>query len=91
MNTVIGALSDGVPLIAIPITNEQPGIAARMARTGAGKVIPLKKLTAPKLRAAIVEVLKEKAYRENAARIQTTIQSAGGVSVAADIIEKILR
>ncbi len=91
MNTVIGALSDGVPLIAIPITNEQPGIAARMARTGSGKVIPLKKLTAPKLRAAIVEVLKEKAYRENAAKIKAAIQSAGGVPVAADIIERILR
>lgn len=90
MNTVIGALSYGVPLIAIPITNEQPGIAARMARTGAGKVVPLKKLTAPKLRAAIVEVLHEKAYRENAAKVKAAIQSAGGVSVAVDIIERAL-
>jgi zeaxanthin glucosyltransferase len=88
MNTVIGTLSEGIPLVAIPITNEQPGIAARLARTGAGKVITLKQLTAPKLRSAIVEVLREISYRENATTIQAAIQEAGGVGAAADIIEK---
>ncbi len=31
---------DGVPLVSIPITNEQPGIAARVAWTGTGEVVP---------------------------------------------------
>lgn len=53
MNTVVGALSSGVPLIGIPIMNEQPGIAARLARTGAGKVMPLAQLSVPRLRAAV--------------------------------------
>jgi len=90
LNTTIGTLSSGIPLVAIPITNEQPGIAARLAKTGAGKVVPIKKLTVPKLKAAIVEVLTNPSYRENAARIQSAIQESGGVYTAVDIIEKTL-
>jgi MGT family glycosyltransferase len=88
MNTVLGALSSGVPLVAIPITNEQPGIAARLARTGAGEVMPLKGLSAPKLRGAIQRVLGEDIYKKNALRLQEAIRQAGGVSRAADIIEQ---
>lgn len=88
MNTVIGTLSAGVPLVAIPITNEQPGIAARLARTGAGKVVPLAQLSVAKLRAAIVEVLKQPIYRENAVRMQAAIQKSGGVCRAAEIVEQ---
>ncbi|MEB3179666.1 MAG: glycosyltransferase, partial [Nostocaceae cyanobacterium] len=88
MNTVLGALSSGVPLVAIPITSEQPGIAARLARTGAGEVIPLSRLSVPKLRAVIQQVLTEDSYKQNAVRLQQAIHKAGGVSRAADIIEK---
>lgn len=88
MNTVIGTLSAGVPLVAIPITNEQPGIAARLARTGAGKVVPLAQLSVANLRTAIVTVLEEPIYRENAARIQAAIQESGGVRRAATVIEQ---
>jgi zeaxanthin glucosyltransferase len=88
MNTVLGALTSGVPLVAIPITNEQPGIAARLARTGAGEVMPLAGLSAVKLRAAIQRVLAEDSYKQNALRLQVAIRQAGGVSRAADIIEQ---
>jgi UDP:flavonoid glycosyltransferase YjiC (YdhE family) len=90
MNTVLGALSSGVPLVAIPITNEQPGIAARLARTGAGEFVPLKKLSVPKLRTAIQQVLGEDSYKKNATRLQEAIRRAGGVSRAADIIEQVI-
>ncbi|MEO0376017.1 MAG: glycosyltransferase, partial [Cyanobacteria bacterium P01_A01_bin.17] len=36
MNTVLESLSNGVPMVAIPITNDQPGVAARVAWSGAG-------------------------------------------------------
>lgn len=88
MNTVLGALSSGVPLVAIPITSEQPGIAARLARTGAGEVVALSGLSVPKLRAVIKRVLTEDSYKQNALRLQQAIQKAGGVSRAADLIEQ---
>lgn len=88
MNTVLTALGCGVPLVAIPITNEQPGIAARLARTQAGKTIQLDTLNETTLREAISDVLTESSYRQNAQRLQQAIQSSGGVKKAADIIEK---
>lgn len=88
MNTVLGSLSTGVPLVAIPITNEQPGIAARLARTGAGEVIPLKKLSVLKLRETIKKVREQESYKQNAIRMKEIIAHAGGVTHAADIIEK---
>jgi zeaxanthin glucosyltransferase len=88
MNAVVGALSCGVPLVAIPITNEQPGIAARIAYTGAGAFIPVSKLSVPKLREMIKRVLTEESYKNNALRLQEAIHRAGGVTKAADIIEQ---
>jgi MGT family glycosyltransferase len=88
MNTVLTALGCGVPLVAIPITNEQPGIAARLARTKAGKTLQLGKLNETILRTAISEVLSDSSYRDNAQRLQKIIQASGGVEQAADIIEK---
>jgi UDP:flavonoid glycosyltransferase YjiC (YdhE family) len=88
MNTVLTALGCGVPLVAIPITNEQPGIASRLARTKAGKMLKLSQLSEMSLRTAITEVLSESSYRNNAKKMQRIIQESGGVDRVADIIEK---
>jgi len=88
LNTTLESLSNGVPMVAIPITNDQPGVAARIAWTGTGEVIPLKKVTVEKLQTAIAQVLTDDAYRQNALKLQTAIQQAGGASKAADIIEQ---
>lgn len=90
MNTVLGALTSGKPILAIPITNEQPGIAARLVRTGAGEALSLKQLTIPKLQELIKRVLTEKSYQQNALKMQEAIRCAGGVSRAADIIEQVI-
>jgi zeaxanthin glucosyltransferase len=87
MNTALECLTYGVPMVAIPITNDQPGVAARIAWAGVGEIIPLGKLTAPRLQAALKLVLSEESYRQNALKLQRSISEAGGVSRAADIIE----
>ncbi len=86
MNTVIGSLSAGVPLVVIPITNEQPGIATRLVRTGAGEMISLKQLNVPVLKQAISQVLGDVRYKERATAMQQVIQTSGGVKRAADLI-----
>lgn len=88
MNTTLESLRAGVPMVAIPIANDQPGIAARIAWTGAGEVVPLDKLSVKRLRGAIERVLREDSYKKNALRLQKGIQQAGGVNRAADIIEQ---
>jgi MGT family glycosyltransferase len=90
MNTTLESLSNGVPMVAIPITNDQPGVAARIVWTGAGEVVPLSGLNVPKLRAAIKQVMTQTSYKKNALRLQEAIHRAGGVSRAADIVEQVI-
>jgi MGT family glycosyltransferase len=88
MNTTLECLTNAVPMVAIPIANDQPGVASRIAWSGCGESIPLKKLNVSKLKTAIQKVLTEDSYKQNAVRLQEAIQKAGGVSRAADIIEQ---
>src|SRR5215467_2118980 len=46
LNTVLESLAQGVPQLAIPVTFDQPGVAARIADKGTGLVTSLDKLTA---------------------------------------------
>jgi zeaxanthin glucosyltransferase len=88
LNTTLESLSYGVPLVAIPIANDQPGVATRIAWTGTGEVVPLKGIDSRKLRVAIEQVLGHASYRDHARRLQDSIRQAGGVTQAADIVEQ---
>lgn len=88
LNTVLDSLTYGVPLIAVPITYEQPAIASRITWSGAGCVLSLKTLTAARLCAAIEGVLAGGSYTAKAQVVRRSIEMAGGLTRAADIIEK---
>ncbi|MBD1885008.1 glycosyltransferase [Microcoleus vaginatus] len=88
LNTVLESLSYGVPMVAIPLVNDQPGTAARIVWTGVGEAIPIAHLNVSNLRSAIAKVLSEDSYKKNALRLQAAIGRAGGVSRAIDIVEQ---
>ena len=88
LNTALESLSYGVPMVAIPVTDDQPGVAARIAWTGTGELVALSQLSVPKLREAIERVLTEKSYQQNAVRLQAVMRQTQGVNRAADIIEQ---
>jgi zeaxanthin glucosyltransferase len=90
LNTVLEALSNGVPMVVIPITNDQPGVGARIQWTGTGKVIPVKQLSKEKLRRAVCAVLRDPCYRRAARRLQACIAETNGLERAADIVEQAL-
>jgi zeaxanthin glucosyltransferase len=90
LNTVLDSLKCGVPLVAVPITYEQPGIASRLRWTGAGEVIPFRELTVQRLRLAIERVLGGPSYYRSVQILKDSIRDAGGVMRAADIIEKVV-
>jgi MGT family glycosyltransferase len=87
-NTVLEALTQGVPQVAIPVTNDQPGVAARIADKKTGVVCSLDKLTASHLSALLDEVLNDSTYRDNARQLQTAIAKTNGLSRAADLLEQ---
>jgi zeaxanthin glucosyltransferase len=90
LNTALESLAQGVPQLAIPITYDQPGVAARIAHKRTGVVTSLDKLTADHLAFLLNEVLTNPTYRENARKLQKAIAEANGLSVAADLIEESL-
>jgi zeaxanthin glucosyltransferase len=90
LNTALESVAHGVPMIAIPVTFDQPGVGARLVRTGAGRMIPIRDLNAGQLRAEIQEVLSNAKYKTNAELLQKQACEVSGVSQAADIIERVL-
>jgi zeaxanthin glucosyltransferase len=90
LNTVLESLAQGVPQLAIPITYDQPGVAARIAHKQTGVVTSLDKLSADHLAFLVNQVLTDTTYRENARKLQKAIADANGLSVAADLIEESL-
>ena len=87
LNTTLESLAQGVPMVAIPITNDQPGVAARIAWTGSGLFVLPKKLTVARLRAAVQTVLADPSYRAAAGRLKASIEKHGGARQAVDLIE----
>jgi zeaxanthin glucosyltransferase len=87
-NTVLEALSQGVPQIAIPVTNDHPGIAARIVDKKTGKTTSLDSLDVSNLSALLDEVLNNAIYRDNSRAIQQAIAKKNGLSVAADLLEQ---
>jgi zeaxanthin glucosyltransferase len=87
-NTALEALTEGVPQVAIPVTNDQPGVAARIAAHHTGVVEFLEELNESCLSRRLDEVLNNSMYRDNARKLQQAIAKTNGVSVAADLIEE---
>ncbi|HEX3445584.1 MAG TPA: glycosyltransferase [Chthoniobacterales bacterium] len=88
LNTVLESLAQGVPQVAIPVTFDQPGVAARIAHKQTGVVTSLDKLNAGHLAFLVNKVLTDGTYRENARTLQKAIADANGLSRAADLLER---
>jgi len=85
MNSVSEALYYGVPLVMLPQTKEQEGVAERVLQLGAG--IRLQAVSPEAIRQAIDTLLKDSAYGKNAEAIAESFRRCGGPKAAADKIE----
>ena len=90
LNTVLDALSESVPIVAIPVTNHQPGVAARISWLGAGEMLQWDGLDERRLRMTIEKVWKDPTYRGGARRLQQAIRASGGAPRAAAIVHEAL-
>jgi zeaxanthin glucosyltransferase len=90
INTVLETLMEGKPMIAIPITHDQPALAARLAWLKVAEVIPEKKLSVKQLRLALVKVLNDQGYLDTARELQARIRSTHGLERAVEVIEEAL-
>lgn len=64
-NTALEGVMAGLPMLAIPIANDQPGVAARLVHAGVAKLIlPTKPNDVPAVKQAIQELLTDPKYRQ---------------------------
>lgn len=87
-NTTLDSLAAGVPLIAIPMTDDQPGVAQRVRRLGAGIVLPGRRVSVKSLARAIQELLSNWCYRSAALLARQQFINSPGATGAVEIIEQ---
>jgi zeaxanthin glucosyltransferase len=90
LNTTLESLSQGVPMVAIPIGYDQPGVAARIAYHGVGEFVEVDELNVGVLLDLIQDVLSNPDYRDRARYFQKVIAETRGLDLAAGIIEETL-
>jgi UDP:flavonoid glycosyltransferase YjiC (YdhE family) len=80
------AVLAGVPVVAVPFGRDQPEVARRIAEAGAGVVLPAKKLTAERLRAAYRAA---RALAPGAQAAGARLAASGGPAAFADALESL--
>lgn len=88
MNSVNESLYYGVPMVLFPQQPEQRMVAGRVADLGAG--ITLKKNKPQYIKEAVVQVISNNKYKENADKLKESFYEAGGAKKAADAVLKVI-
>ena len=84
MNSVSESLYFEVPLVMLPQTSEQKGVAERVYQLGAG--IKIDKLDGDSVLSAINKILGDSTYKQNAKKIAESFKNSSGAKGAADKI-----
>ncbi len=87
MNSVSESLYFEVPLVMLPQTSEQKGVAERVSQLGAG--IKLDKLDGLSVLSAINKIFDDSTYKQNAVKISDGFKNCSGAKGAADKIIKV--
>ncbi|MCI1010864.1 glycosyltransferase family 1 protein [Pseudomonas oryzihabitans] len=90
-NTVLDALAAGKPMLALPMVFDQPGIARRLERVGAGICLAPRLASKARLTQALGAVLADPSYRQAAERFVPIARAAGGVATAARLVDGLAR
>jgi len=91
LNTALEGLSRGLPMLCMPVTNDQPGVARRVEWLGAGELLKPMTATAARVREKIQKLLTDPRYRATAEKCRDLMKSNLGVVRAADIVEEAFR
>ncbi|MBN2910302.1 glycosyl transferase [Polycladomyces sp. WAk] len=86
MNSTNEGLYYGVPLLIIPLVNDQPFVAKRVKELGAGIVLDPSTVTAAMLRESAEKIWTDPRFAQNSRLISETLREAGGYRRAVDEI-----
>lgn len=88
LNTVMDALEFATPLLVLPIAFDQPGVSARVLYHDVGLRLSPDHVTAGKMKEAIKRLLADEGYVDRAGEVGRSIDAAGGLQRALNIIEE---
>jgi len=88
LNTTLESLANGIPMVAIPIGYDQPGVAARIGYHGVGEFMDIENLSVERLRLLIQQLLENPQYLEKARLFRKVSAQTRGLNLAAEIIER---
>jgi MGT family glycosyltransferase len=86
-NTTCETLAHGLPLVVMPIKDDQPVVAQQVVDAGAGIRLRFGRTSAAELRAAVERALTDPGLRAAAERVRESFAAAGGTAAAVDAIE----
>ncbi|PEC82277.1 glycosyl transferase family 1 [Bacillus cereus] len=86
MNSTHEGLHNGIPLIVIPQSADQPVIAKQVENLGAGIKLSMKEVTVEQLRESVELVLNNPSYKEAALNLKESFRKSGGYKQAVDEI-----
>lgn len=91
LNTVLDALGNGVPLVAIPISFDQPGTGSRITYHRLGESVSLSNISVKDhLKNIIHQVLGDESYANNAREFARKLQTLDGLNTAVNMIVQVL-
>ena len=88
--TILECLKFKVPMVAIPLGDDQPAMAARIWYHKIGTTLKLKGLNANKMEKAISVTLKSKELKGNIQMFSNKMSQYGGAKAAADMVGGVL-
>ena len=86
MNSTHEGLYNGVPLIVIPQSADQPVIAKQVENIGAGVTLQMKELTEGQICESVEHVLQNSSFKEAALNMKESFRKSGGYKQAVDDI-----
>ncbi len=86
MNSVNEALFYGVPMLVVPVGNDQPTVARRVEELGLGEALDIREATPDVLREAAMRVLSDRECHAHLSAFRQETRNAGGNAKAVKLI-----
>jgi UDP:flavonoid glycosyltransferase YjiC (YdhE family) len=90
IGTTAQGLRAGIPSLIVPFSHDQFDNGSRVARVGAGRVLPRAKYDAASAAKELRALLADESYTTRAAEVGRQVRSENGAAAAADAIEELL-
>ncbi|MDQ4128825.1 MAG: glycosyltransferase [Actinomycetota bacterium] len=90
-SSVMACIEEGLPMVAVPLAGgDQAGNAQRCAALGVARVVAPDQRTPETIREAVLDVLRDPRYRENAGHLRREIQTLPEPEHAVELLERLV-